>query len=387
MMSFAVIVVAAGSGTRFGGNTAKQFLPLGGKPLVQHSLELFLGQTACAELILVVPPTGVAVPLPAFLLNHPLVRMVKGGSSRQESVRHGLEALTAKTEYVLIHDAARPLLTEKALNTLLAALPGKDGAILGHGVVDTLKHTTTSGDILTTLERSVLWAAETPQAFRTDAIKKAHAQFADLNVSDDSALAELSGLNIIMVENPDANMKITHPGDLALAEAILATRGGSNAEGFRVGYGVDIHPFTAGDAVTLGGVRIPHTHALKGHSDADAVLHALTDALLGAMGEADIGVHFPPNDTTWRGAASRIFVDKAMQLLRARGGSVVNVDLTIISEAPKIAPHREAIRQNIAGLLGIAVDAVAIKATTAEKLGWIGRGEGLYASAAVLVRL
>jgi 2-C-methyl-D-erythritol 4-phosphate cytidylyltransferase/2-C-methyl-D-erythritol 2,4-cyclodiphosphate synthase len=383
-IQYAVVLLAAGSGQRFNAPIPKQFLTLAGKPVVQHSLELFLSQKNCTTIILVLPATRNAPPLPGWVLAHPKVRIISGGETRQDSVRLGLEALSGH-EWVLIHDAARPLLNQQSLDALLSALPDSNGAILGHPVTDTLKQTTETGEILTTLERGHLWAAQTPQAFRLHDILLAHQRFRDGTFSDDAALGELSGLNLRLVHNPHPNPKITWSGDLTLCEALLAQQ--TPKKILRIGYGVDIHQFYPGDGVTLGGIFIPHDKKLQGHSDADAVLHAVTDALLGALGEADIGVHFPPNDPQWKGVASNLFVTAAMQKLRAQGGHVVNADITVIAEAPRLAPHREAIISSIAKLLGVSNNAVAVKATTAERLGAFGRGEGLYACATILVEV
>lgn len=381
---YAVVLLAAGFGQRLGAPVPKQFLTLASKPVVQHSLELFLSQKNCTTILLVLPAAAGTPPLPGWVLGHPKVCIINGGATRQDSVRLGLEALS-NDEWVLIHDAARPLLSQHSLDALLNALPGSDGAILGHPITDTLKQTTETGEILTTLERGRLWAAQTPQAFRLRDIVLAHQRFSGGTFTDDAALGELAGLNLRLVHNPHPNPKITWPGDIDLCEALLTRQ--VPKKNLRIGYGIDIHPFVPGDGVTLGGVFIPHDKKLQGHSDADAVLHALTDALLGALGEGDIGIHFPPSDPQWKGAASSLFVAAAMDKLRARGGHVINADITVIAEAPRLSPHRDAMIASIAGFLGIHNSAVAVKATTAESLGAFGRGEGLYACATILVEV
>jgi 2-C-methyl-D-erythritol 4-phosphate cytidylyltransferase / 2-C-methyl-D-erythritol 2,4-cyclodiphosphate synthase len=351
---------------------------------VQYSAELFLSDLRCISLVLVVRE-GDAGMLPGWITNHPHVTLCIGGTTRQESVQNGLATLAALEGTVLIHDAARPLLTSRALDALLGALNERDGAILGRKITDTVKQTAPDGSILTTLDRNQLMAAETPQAFNLRKIRKAYHDFRDINVTDDSALAELAGLNTTLVENPDVNFKITLPGDFALAEAVLLQRSTPPKTTTCIGQGIDVHAFYPGKQVVLGGVSIPHTQSLAGHSDADVLLHALTDALLGTIAAGDIGDHFPPSDPQWRGANSEIFVKKAMELVRQAGGAINNVDITVICEAPKIAPHRAAIQRNIAKLLDIPNTSVSIKATTSEKLGFTGRGEGIAAFAMVSV--
>jgi 2-C-methyl-D-erythritol 4-phosphate cytidylyltransferase/2-C-methyl-D-erythritol 2,4-cyclodiphosphate synthase len=298
-------------------------------------------------------------------------------------VLRGLEAIEAeKPELVLIHDAARPLVAPPLIARVIAALKdGAEAAVPLLPVADTLKRNGDGG--WTTVDRDELYRAQTPQGFRYAAILKAHRTYAATDVTDDMALAELAGMAITLVEGDEANMKITVADDYRHAERLLL---GDMAE-FRTGLGFDAHRFAPGDHVWLCGVRIAHDHALQGHSDADAGLHALTDAILGAIGADDIGQHFPPTDETWRGAASALFLEHASRLVAARGGAITHCDVTLICERPKIAPHREAMRARVAEILKVDPSRVAVKATTTEGMGFTGRREGLAAQAIATVRL
>jgi 2-C-methyl-D-erythritol 4-phosphate cytidylyltransferase/2-C-methyl-D-erythritol 2,4-cyclodiphosphate synthase len=309
--------------------------------------------------------------------------VIAGSDSRQQTVRLGLEALeTDPPDFVLIHDAARPLLSQELIGRVIAALlQGNDAAIPLLAVADTLKKNGAEG--WTTVPRDGLLRAQTPQGFRYEAIFKAHRDHAATAVTDDMAMAELAGLKIASVAGEESNMKITTPEDFGHAERHIA----GAAPEFRTGMGFDAHRFAAGDHVWLCGVKIAHDHALEGHSDADAGLHALTDAILGAIGEGDIGQHFPPTDKKWRGATSSVFLEHAVKLVHAKGGAVVHCDLTLICERPKIGPHREAMRARVAEILKLDVSRVSIKATTTEGMGFTGRKEGLAAQAIATVRM
>ena len=309
--------------------------------------------------------------------------VVAGGDTRQASVGLGLEALADDApDFVLIHDAARPLVSQAVIARVIAALAeGNDAAIPLLPVADALKRDGAAG--WTTVPRDGLLRAQTPQGFRYGAIRKAHQAHGALAVTDDMALAEAAGLKIAAVQGEETNMKITTPEDFDHAERLIA---GNMAE-FRTGMGFDAHRFAAGDHVWLCGVRIAHDHALEGHSDADAGLHALTDAILGAIGEGDIGQHFPPTDEKWRGAPSSVFLAYAAGLVQAKGGAVVHCDITLICERPKIAPHRDAMRARVAEILHLDVSRVSIKATTTEGMGFTGRREGLAAQAIATVRV
>ncbi|MEM6497044.1 MAG: bifunctional 2-C-methyl-D-erythritol 4-phosphate cytidylyltransferase/2-C-methyl-D-erythritol 2,4-cyclodiphosphate synthase, partial [Pseudomonadota bacterium] len=312
-----------------------------------------------------------------------------GGETRQASVLGGLKALEkAQPANILIHDAARPFLTQSTIDQLLSALQTSKGAISALPVADTLKRQTNdqSVTIAETIDRSELWRALTPQAFDYQTILSAHqaaSTMADRTFTDDASIAEAAGIAVALVEGDPHNFKITTPGDLALARQLVAARPFEP----RVGQGYDVHKFAEGSHVTLCGIDIPHTHRLDGHSDADVAMHALTDAILGAIGDGDIGQHFPPTDEQWRGAASDIFLKDAVARVAARQGRLSNVDVTIVCEAPKIGPHRETMRAELAKILGIDVARVGVKATTSERLGFTGRREGIAALATATVLL
>lgn len=370
-----------------GGPVPKQFRPLGGMPLLLHSVHTFATHPQIGAIVLVTDPErAAALPLPAG------VRAVPGGTTRQASVRAGLAALAdANPEYVFIHDAARPFVTAEQISAVAAALTPDSGAVLAVPVADTLKHAAPATPPLplieATLPRAGLWAAQTPQAFPYPLICDAHRTLADRTLTDDAALFETLGHPVRLVPGDRRNFKLTTPEDFIMAEALLDAAPPSPLTEIRTGMGFDVHAFTDGDAVILGGVRIPHTHTLAGHSDADVALHALTDALLGALGRGDIGQHFPPSDPEWRGRDSRHFLRHAAALLTARGGTVVNADLTIICESPRVGPHRDAMRAVIAADLGVTPDRVNVKGTTTERLGFTGRGEGIAAQAVISIRL
>ena len=388
-MTTAVVIVAAGSGSRVGGEIPKQYQTLGGAPVIRLTTLAFLGHPDIHRIQLVIGDgheplcreamAGLDLPPP-----------VRGGATRQASVLNGLEALASNPpERVLIHDAARPFVSAPLISRVISALADNSAAIPGLAVADTLKRVEDQ-QVRATVARSGLMAVQTPQGFRYDLIRAAHRRAAEEQVTgmtDDSSIAEWAGLTIAVVAGAPENRKLTTAADLSEAawrlgaEAMLATGD------IRVGQGFDVHGFEPGDAVMLCGVRIPHDRRLSGHSDADAPLHALTDAILGAIGEGDIGVHFPPSDPQWRGADSAVFLRHAGQLLAARGGLIANVDITIVAEAPKIAPHVAAMRERLSAILGIKHDRIGIKATTSEQLGFTGRREGLVAMATATVRL
>jgi 2-C-methyl-D-erythritol 4-phosphate cytidylyltransferase/2-C-methyl-D-erythritol 2,4-cyclodiphosphate synthase len=314
---------------------------------------------------------------------------VPGGARRQDSVRAGLEALSIEAPAsVLIHDAARPFVDADLITRVISSLEAHAGALPCLAVTDTLKRGN-EGRITGTLDRDGLWRAQTPQGFRFDAILAAHraaAQDSTLNFTDDAGVAEWFGLDIALVEGSEHNRKLTSAEDLRIADRLMRHEG-ARAGTVRVASGYDVHAFGPGDSVMLCGVSIPHSKKLVGHSDADVALHALTDALLGAVAEGDIGVHFPPSDERWRGAASEIFLKHAASLVRERGGKIVHADITLLCEVPRIGPYREAMCARIAEILGIGASQVSIKATTNEGLGFIGRGEGIAALATATVSL
>ena len=373
---FAAVVVAAGKGLRVGGDIPKQFRLLRGKPIIRWSVEA-LGQAGAAEIITVIAPETRAE-AEAALSRIEGVRFVPGGATRQESVRAGLEALAeAAPSAVLIHDAARPDLPREVIARLLAALAEQPGAIPVLPVVDSLAVAGGDGVMTGKAEREALRRVQTPQAFRYPDILAAHRKWAGApDAGDDAQVLMASNGSVALVDGDERLKKITFAEDLMDQAATPA---------FRIGQGFDVHRLEAGEELWLGGVLIPHDKGLAGHSDADVALHAITDAVLGAVGEGDIGTHFPPSDPQWRGARSGRFLEHAVSLARAAGYGIANVDLTLICEAPKIGPHRPAMRAEVARLMGLTENAVSIKATTTEKLGFTGRGEGIAAQAIVLV--
>ncbi len=379
-MTFSAIVVAAGTGSRAGGN--KQWRTLGGKPVLRWSVEALLD--AGAEVIVVTAP-GAGDQAAQALAGLSGWRSVDGGETRADSVRNGLNALTgAPDQVVMIHDAARPMLSRAVIDRLLTALDTAEGAMPALPVADTLKRGA-DGAITETVDRADLWRAQTPQAFRLDRLLAAWSRWpADQTPTDDAAVVERDGGRVALVEGDARLMKLTFPEDFEMAEALIAA--GSRFQ-TRVGMGFDAHRWGPGSSVWLCGVEIPHDQTLIGHSDADAGLHALTDAILGAIGQGDIGDHFPPTDPQWKGAASDLFLEHAARLVRDRGGRLAHVDVTLICERPKVKPHREAMRARLADILSLPLDAVSVKATTTEAMGFTGRGEGLAAQAVATVEL
>lgn len=388
-MTTAAIIVAAGTGSRVGGDIPKQYQLLGGMPVLRMTTLAFARHPAVDRIQLVIGDGHEPLCRQA-LEGLDLPPPVLGGTTRQASVRHGLEALAANPPgRVLIHDAARPFVSSVLISRVISALDSHPAAIPGLPVADTLKRV--EDDLVrTTFNRAGLMAVQTPQGFRYDLIRAAHRRAAEEQVTDmtdDSSIAEWAGLTVAVVAGAPENRKLTTAGDLSEAACRLSAEAMLATGDIRVGQGFDVHGFEPGDGVTLCGVRIPHDQRLRGHSDADAPLHAVTDAILGAIGEGDIGVHFPPSDPQWRGADSAVFLRHAMQLLATRGGLIANIDITIVAEAPKIAPHVAAMRERLSAILGIKGDRIGIKATTSETLGFTGRREGLVAMATATVRL
>ncbi len=391
-MTAVALIVAAGRGARAARDPLqpKQYAPLAGRPVLAHTLAAFDACPAIGAIVVVIHPDDRALfEASTTGVSSKLASPVLGGATRQESVRFGLEALaTAAPEHVLIHDAARPFVTPDIVARVLEALNTYEGAIAADPLSDTLKRDDGAAAIAETIPRAGLWKAQTPQGFRFSSILAAHVQAAAggrTDFTDDAAIAEWAGLKIALVPGASGNFKLTTPEDMQMAERLF--RPDTPAWEPRTGTGFDVHAFCAGDHVWLGGVQIPHDKGLLGHSDADAPLHALTDALLGAIGDGDIGQHFPPSDPAWKGARSRVFVEDAAKRIAARGGRITNVDLTILCEEPRIGPHRDAIRAAIADMLGIEIGRVAVKATTTEQLGFTGRKEGIAALATATVLL
>jgi len=378
-MSFSAIVVAAGSGTRAGAGTPKAWRRLGGRAIARWSVEALLA--AGADDIAVAVAPDMIETAGSALGELPNITLVEGGATRSASVRAAITALSPhrRDQPVLVHDAARPFLTRDHVSQALGALAEADGAILALPLADTLKRQ--AGPRLETPSREGLWRAQTPQAFRHDQLAAAYAAWPDdQEPTDDAQVVTAAGGSVAICPGDPLLFKLTYPEDFAMAERLAA-----GARLVRTGQGFDAHRWGPGDAVWLCGVRIDHDQTLIGHSDADAGLHALTDALLGAIGAGDIGEHFPPSDPQWRGASSDRFLAHAVELVRSRGGEIVNVDVTLICERPKIRPHRDAMRARLAGILGLPEDRISVKATTTEGMGFTGRQEGLAAQALATV--
>jgi 2-C-methyl-D-erythritol 4-phosphate cytidylyltransferase/2-C-methyl-D-erythritol 2,4-cyclodiphosphate synthase len=381
-MKVVALLVAAGRGARFGADQPKQFLPLLGRPVLRHAAESLLREGAVAAIQPVSAP-GEEARLAALLAGLPARPAVAGGATRQGSVLAGLEALEPDPpDVVLVHDAARPVVPAGTIPALLAALAEVPGAIPALPVADTLKRGT-DGRIAATVPRAGLYRAQTPQAFRYADLLAAHrAALGAEEATDDAQLLERAGLAVALVPGHESNVKITWPEDLTRVEATMLARMIP-----RTGTGFDVHRLVEGRPMVLCGVTIPGPIGLDGHSDADVGIHALCDAIYGAMAEGDIGRWFPPSEAQWKDADSARFLRHAAERIAARGGMLANADVTLICERPKIAPHAQAMRERLAGLLGVPADRVSVKATTTERLGFPGRGEGIAAQAAATVLL
>lgn len=389
-MSIAVVIVAAGRGVRAAGagSEPKQYVELAGRPVLDHTIEAF-DRAGIASIQVVIHPEDAGRYRALVDTGRAGLRApVHGGSTRQSSVLAGLEALEGSgVEQVLIHDAARPFVSPDAIERVIAALSSHPAALSAVPLTDTVKRMGADGIVTATLDRNHLWRAQTPQGFHFRSILDAHRRAAVAGLShftDDAEVAEWAGLSVAVVTGDSANFKLTTAEDIAMAQRLTAK---PPAPDVRTGSGYDVHRFAPGDGVWLCGVLVPHLCRLDGHSDADVGLHALTDALLGAIADGDIGQHFPPSDPKWKGAASRLFLEDAARRVAARGGRIGNVDVTLVCEAPRIAPHRDAMRASIAGILGIDKGRVAVKATTSEGLGFTGRREGIAAMATASVVL
>ncbi len=377
----AALVVAAGKGVRAGGGLAKQYRPLAGRALLRHSVAALLSHPAVEHVQVVIAAGDEALHEEA-LLGLDLPPPTIGGATRQQSVLNGLERLAVEApapDIVLIHDAARPFLDPAMVEEVIAAARAEGGAIPALAVTDTLKRADGSGEaVADTVSRDGLYRAQTPQGFRFQEILSVHraAALDGWEATDDAQLFERAGKIVALVAGDPEGLKVTTEEDFARAERRLASRRAT-----RVGQGFDVHRFAEGDHVTLCGVRIDHDRGLAGHSDADVGLHALTDAILGALALGDIGQHFPPSDPQWRGADSAAFLRHAIDLAAARGGQVHHLDVTLICERPKIGPHRAAMQARVAEIAGLPEDRVSVKATTTEGLGFTGRKEGIAAQA------
>ncbi|PJK31415.1 bifunctional 2-C-methyl-D-erythritol 4-phosphate cytidylyltransferase/2-C-methyl-D-erythritol 2,4-cyclodiphosphate synthase [Minwuia thermotolerans] len=387
-MNCAALIVAAGRGRRLGGSLPKQYLPLGEGAVLRHTVKAFLGHPEIGAVRVVIGAEDRAL-YESAVGDLELEPPVTGGAERQDSVRLGLQALRDfAPERVLIHDAARPFVSRKLIDAVLAGLAGADGALPALAVSDSLKRI--SGEVIAEdVDRAGLVRAQTPQGFRFDTILAAHEAAAGQALTDDVAVARMYGIDVVTVQGEEDNFKITTAGDLARARGLLAGRAAASRSShvYRTGNGFDVHRYAAGRPMVVCGIEIPHDRGLAGHSDADVGLHAITDAVLGAIADGDIGDHFPPGDPQWRGASSDRFLRFAADRVRQRGGEIVAVDVTLICETPKMKPHREAMRACIAAIAAIPTDRVSVKATTTEKLGFTGRGEGMAAQATATVAL
>ncbi|MCA1492844.1 bifunctional 2-C-methyl-D-erythritol 4-phosphate cytidylyltransferase/2-C-methyl-D-erythritol 2,4-cyclodiphosphate synthase [Sinorhizobium alkalisoli] len=389
--SCGVVIVAAGRGERAGQSAEgpKQYRIIGDRPVITHTLDIFATWRGVGPIVVVIHRDDEALFAAARvrLSSQADLLVVHGGASRQLSVLAGLEALSgAGPRHVMIHDAVRPFIDHALLDRCRAALESGAGAVLpAIAVADTLKRATDGRLVEETVPRAGLYAAQTPQCFRLEEILAAHRRACASGRSDftdDASIAEWAGLPVILVEGAVDNVKLTLKRDISMADERL-TR--DAVPDVRTGNGYDVHQLVEGDGVTLCGVFIPHERKLSGHSDADVALHALTDALLATCGAGDIGDHFPPTDPQWKGAPSRIFLEHAAKIVRARGGRITNADISLIAEAPKVGPHRQQMRESLAAMLDIDLDRCSIKATTNEKLGFVGRKEGIAAIATATV--
>ncbi|XAZ25149.1 bifunctional 2-C-methyl-D-erythritol 4-phosphate cytidylyltransferase/2-C-methyl-D-erythritol 2,4-cyclodiphosphate synthase [Sinorhizobium sp. B11] len=390
-ISAGIVVVAAGRGERAGSSEEgpKQYRMIGGKPVIVHTLENFMTWEPATQIVVVIHPDDEALFARAsrHIISATPIETVHGGATRQQSVLAGLRHLRDKgISHVLIHDAVRPFFDHQLLDRIADTLSAGAPAVLpAVPVADTLKQASSDGTVLKTIPRDQLYAAQTPQSFDFATILEAHEKAAEsgkTDFTDDASIAEWFGIPVTIVESAATNVKLTVKSDITMADDKLS---GARIPDVRTGNGYDVHQLEPGDGVTLCGVFIPHDQKLKGHSDADVALHALTDALLATCGAGDIGDHFPPSDPQWKGAASRIFIEHAAKIVRAHGGTITNADVSLIAEAPKVGPHREAMRANLSEFLGIDIERCSVKATTNEKIGFVGRREGIAAIATATV--
>lgn len=391
LMSIGIVIVAAGRGERAGSpeEGPKQYRPIGGRSVIAHTLEKFVTWPQAAKIVIVIHRDDETLLQSALeqVADSSGTEIAFGGASRQQSVLAGLRQLeNAGVTHVMIHDAVRPFFEHDLLDRVAAALASGAPAVLpAMPVTDTLKRAGADASVTETVPRTGLYAAQTPQSFRFADILAAHEKAAAENktdFTDDAAIAEWSGLPVTLVAGSSDNVKLTVKRDIAMADEKLSA---GLLPDVRTGNGYDVHQLEPGDGVTLCGVFIPHDQKLKGHSDADVALHALTDALLATCGAGDIGDHFPPSDPQWKGAPSRIFIEHAAKIVRDHGGTIMNADVSLIAEAPKVGPHREAMRAKLSEFLRIDLERCSVKATTNEKIGFVGRREGIAAIATATV--
>lgn len=372
-MTAAAVIVAAGRGTRAGGEIPKQWQRLGDQQVASYALQTFRDHPRIHHLVLVMSPDDIAAGITPDIAPDAIV---PGGATRKESVLAGIEALTDHVDFVLIHDAARPLISASTIDRVLDALATHQGAAPALPVTDTLWHGQ-NGKVTGLQNRDSLYRAQTPQGFHLDLLLAAH-QVSDAEATDDVAVARAAGLDVAIVQGDEENIKITTPGDFARAKKLMGQQ-----MDIRCGNGYDVHRFGPGDHVWLCGVQVPHSRSLQGHSDADVGMHAVTDAIYGALGMGDIGQHFPPSDPQWKGAASHIFLEHAVKLADELGFAIGNVDCTLVCEHPKIGPHQAAMKAALAGIMGLDAERISVKATTSERLGFTGREEGIASLATV----
>jgi 2-C-methyl-D-erythritol 4-phosphate cytidylyltransferase/2-C-methyl-D-erythritol 2,4-cyclodiphosphate synthase len=389
-MKIGVVIVAAGRGERAGASAEgpKQYRSIGGRPVIARALDAFLDWPKTGPVVVVIHPDDVRLfrDATSSVAGNDRVTTAFGGATRQQSVLAGLKVLAGTgATHVMIHDAARPFVDNPLLERVALRLEAGDEAVLpALAVSDTLKRGL-NGRVQETVSRMSLYAAQTPQSFRLSSILDAHQRAADAGKSDftdDCSIAEWAAIPVTLVEGSPDNIKLTLKRDIAMADERLS---GHDLPDVRTGNGYDVHQLEPGDGVTLCGVFIPHDQKLKGHSDADVALHALTDALLATCGAGDIGDHFPPSDPQWKGAPSRIFLARAAEIVRENGGTIMNADVSLIAEAPKVGPHRQAMRETMAEILGITLERCSVKATTNETIGFVGRREGIAAIATATV--
>ncbi|HRK97233.1 MAG: bifunctional 2-C-methyl-D-erythritol 4-phosphate cytidylyltransferase/2-C-methyl-D-erythritol 2,4-cyclodiphosphate synthase [Alphaproteobacteria bacterium] len=382
---FSVVIVAAGSGTRMSADIPKQYLPLCGKPVLRHSIDIFLNCTGLKQITIVIDPThqelyeiatkGLDLPSP-----------VHGGETRQKSVANALATLNLEdNEYVLIHDAARPCIQKKQILELVKALKTYKAATLAAPITETIR--TKDSDFLGgVIDRETLLSLQTPQGFHFGVLKSAHEKHQNSYFTDDTSLVAQDGIQVAIIQSDKTNLKITTAEDLDMAAFLLEKASCSPI--IKTAIGFDVHAFgERASSLRIGGIDIPHTHKLEGHSDADVVLHAITDALYGTIGDGDIGSHFPPNDPSHKGKDSAYFLKEAQNSVQEKGGIITHIDTTIICETPKITPHRESMRQRISEIMELPISRISIKATTTEKLGFTGRGEGIAAQSIVTISI
>ena len=376
-MNVTALIVAAGKGERLGGDVPKQFRPIGGKPVLRWAVEAMAGHPLIDDVCVVIG-AGQEAAANTLLEGLPIGALIPGGPERSESVLNGLQAI--RQGAVLVHDAARPFCPPAVIDRLIGALKENDGAVPVLPVVDTLAMGL--GTLESPVDRKNLLRVQTPQAFHVEDLLYAYEEAGRASATDESTVMLAAGLKVATVEGDPMLEKLTTQADWDRAEAILASRMVT-----RTGMGFDVHGFEGEGPIMLGGIQVPHPRGLGGHSDADVVLHSITDALLGAAGLGDIGQHFPPSDPRWKGASSDLFLSHAARLISERSGIIDHVDCTVIAEEPKVGPHRSAMRERIAAILGLEIDQVSIKATTTEGLGFTGRREGIAAQAVANIRL